>query len=192
MKFQYLTILILLVSCQDEPESLFDQSFTEGTLRIDYFHTGDADTESVELDEMYNYDHWAGSKTNLIDQLDYGSYYHKVYNADQQLIYSRGFDSYFKEYQVSSPALDGVVKQFHESAIIPFPKERVIFALEKRKKDGTYQEVFRQEIDPAKAKRPNQDKEITVLTSQNSGDPHLKADMCHPRRWIYNRGAAKI
>jgi len=171
-------LLMLISSCKQDPENTFDKYFNTGTMRIDYFHTGDATSEEVYLDQVFKYDHWAGSLTNLIDQLNYGAYYHKVYEkASGKLIYSKGFDSYFKEYQTSSPAIEGKVKQFHESAIIPFPKSKIEFALEKRDKSGQLNEVFRTEIDPSMAIKPMHDPDIRIYTSLDNGNSYVRADI---------------
>jgi len=181
MKIQYLIPVILLVfsaSCQQEEVSTFDKYFTNETLRVDYFHRGDAESEAVEIDQIYKYSNWAGSLVNLVDELNYGAYYHKIYDLESgELIYSKGFDSYFKEYQVSTPAIEGQVKQFHESAIVPFPKGKIIYKLEKSDKSGKYVEVFSQEIDPNEAKAGLLDAGINVYTGLNSGDSHVKADI---------------
>jgi len=174
----FLLVAFLVFNCTPTTISDFEKYFSAATLRIDYIHTGNAIQESVELDELYQYDFWAGSKVRLIDSLDYGAYYHKIYELESgKLIYSKGFDSYFKEYQTSSPALEGKLKQFHESAIVPFPKEKVAFALEKRDKSGIMKEVFRREIDPNKASIPEMDKGIKIFTTQESGPSENKADI---------------
>lgn len=173
-----LIVLTCVFACQPQEKSGFDAYFTENTLRIDYFHSGDATSESVKLDQTYQYDQWAGSKVNLVDRLDYGAYYHKIYDQKSgELIYSRGFDSYFKEYQTSTPAQEGEVKQFHESAIVPFPKSQIIFALDKRDKSGQLNEVFRLQIDPNSATASPQDPAVQVFASQESGDASIKADI---------------
>jgi hypothetical protein len=104
-----------------------------------------------------------------------------VYDAASgELIYSRGFDSYFKEYQTSRPAADGAVKSFHESAIVPAPKSPIVFALDKRQKDGTLVEVFRCEIDPEDVDiitDEGPDASVIVVKSQYNGDPHTRADV---------------
>ena len=123
------SLLFVLVSCESQTGVKFNKYFTEGTLRIDYFHTGDAKTETIEIDQVYRYEGWAGSKINMLDTIDYGAYFYKIYDPDGKLIYSRGFDSYFKEYQLTTPAIDGEVKQYHESAIIPLPKKACYFHL---------------------------------------------------------------
>jgi hypothetical protein len=159
----------------------FDAFFVDKTMRIDYYHTGDATTDIVSIDRIYEYDLWAGSLNNLVDRLNYGAYYHKIYDAASgKLIYSRGFDSYFKEYQSSSPAQAGVVKTFHESAIIPFPKSKIVFAMDKRQKEGHLEEIFRTEIDPADVmiiRGEAEDSSVLVVQSLNNGDPHVKADI---------------
>jgi len=119
-----------VVSMPAAGEAAFDDHFVDKTLRIDYHHLGDADTDVVSIDRIYRYGTWAGSLVNLVDELNYGAYYHKIYDAATgSLIYSRGFDSYFKEYQSSGPARDGVMRVFHESAIVPAPKGKVVFVL---------------------------------------------------------------
>ena len=159
----------------------FENYFTDQTMRIDYYHTGDAETEIVTVDHVYRYGTWAGSLKNLVDRLNYGAYYHKVYEAESgELIYSRGFDSYFKEYQSSGPARDGIKKTFHETAIIPSPVSKIIFVLEKRHKEGSLEEIFRFEIDPADASvitGEGIDHTVKVFKSLNNGDPHRKADI---------------
>ena len=174
----FFTVIMLSLSCQREQVSSFDTYFTNQTLRIDYFHTGDAKSETVETSQMYKYEIWGGSLVNLVDQLNYGAYYHKIYDQETgELIYSKGFDSYFKEYQVSTPAIEGKVKQFHETAIVPFPKSKIIFVLEKRDKAGKLSEVFRQEINPDDAQKNPVDADVKVYTSLNNGDSHVRADI---------------
>lgn len=175
------TVVLVLAVLPVAANAAFDDYFVDKTMRIDYHHTGDAETEVVSIDRVYEYGIWAGSLVNLVDNLNYGAYYHKVYDAASgELIYSRGFDSYFKEYQTSGPANEGVVKAFHESAIVPCPRAPIVFALEKRQKEGDLKEVFRTEIDPADVmiivdEAP--DGSVKVRQSLKSGDPHVKADI---------------
>ncbi|MDP2037555.1 MAG: M64 family metallopeptidase [Ignavibacteria bacterium] len=159
----------------------FNEYFTDQTMRIDYFHIGDSSTEIVTVDHIYQYGMWAGSTKNLIDNFNNGAYYYKVYDAASgKLIYSIGFDSYFKEYQTSDEASKGIKRTYHESAIIPFPKNKIRFALEKRDKQNRLNEVFSTEIDPADLyiiKDNVKDKAAKVYKSHFSGDPHSKVDV---------------
>ncbi|MGD8778067.1 MAG: M64 family metallopeptidase [Ignavibacteria bacterium] len=159
----------------------FEDYFEDHTMRIDYHHTGDAKTEIISIDKIYKYGTWAGSLTKLIDNFNNGAYYHKIYDAESgELIYSKGFDSYFKEYRLSGPAIDGVIKAFHESAIIPYPKKKIKFTLSKRDKYNKLNEIWSTEIDPADIMISRQnftDNDVKVYKSHYSGDPHTKVDI---------------
>jgi len=92
-------ILILFVSIIVNAQTIsFNEYFLDQTMRIDYYHIGDASNEDVTLDQVYKYGIWAGSASNLIDNFNNGAYYYKIYDeATGKLIFSKGFDSYFKE-----------------------------------------------------------------------------------------------
>ena len=141
-------ILLIMVICNlslsAQGFDKFNESFIDKTMRIDYFHIGDAKTEIVTIDQIYMYGIWAGSRIHLIDEFNVGRYYVKIYDKNlETLIYSKGFDSYFGEYQTSQAALDGIKKTFHESALIPYPKDKIIFTLERRDKENKLNEFFK-------------------------------------------------
>jgi len=72
----------LFISCQHSEQEFFNDYFSDGTMRIDYFHTGNAENESVRMDKIYQYPRWAGSMVNLFDKLNYGTYHHKIYDTE--------------------------------------------------------------------------------------------------------------
>jgi hypothetical protein len=159
----------------------FDEFFSDQTLRIDYFHSGDAKNEMITLDHCYRYGIWAGSRTRLIDPLNLGRYHVKIYDlAANKLIFSRGFDSYFGEYKTSDPALQCIARTYHESVLIPMPKNKIRFVLEGRDRMNQLHELYANEIDPHDIYiiRENlTDLSVKVLNSHYSGDPHSKADI---------------
>ncbi|MGB5894088.1 MAG: peptidase M64 N-terminal domain-containing protein, partial [Ignavibacteriaceae bacterium] len=177
--------LLIIVSCNFSLNSQvfdnFDNFFTDKTMRIDYFHIGDAQTEIITIDQIYMYGIWAGSRAHLIDEINVGRFYVKIYDeSSQELIYSKGFDSYFGEYQTSKAALDGIKKTYHESAIIPYPKGKIIFAIERRNKENKLNEFFRQEIDPddVNIRRDDlNDLRVMVFETDKNGDPHKRVDV---------------
>ncbi len=70
----------------------FEDLFHDETLRIDYHHTGNAAEEFVSLDQLWRQGTWAGSRKHLIDDLDLGVAYAKIYDtASAELIWSKGF-----------------------------------------------------------------------------------------------------
>ena len=183
MKFGKMLLLwsLLLLSGAAAQSVLFNEYFVDQTMRMDYFHIGDATTEIVTIDHIYQYGIWAGSTKNLIDNFNNGAYYYKIYDAASgKLIYSIGFDSYFKEYQTSDEASKGIKRTYHESAIVPFPKNKIRFALEKRDKQNKLNEVFSTEIDPADLyiiKDNVKDKAAKVYKSHYSGEARAKVDV---------------
>ncbi len=158
----------------------FDRYFFDKTMRIDYYHVGNAREEAVTLDRVYEQGIWAGSRRNLIDPFDIGRYSFKVYDAASgNLIFSRGFDSYFAEYKTTQRALDGIKKTYHETALAPFPKVKVRFVLEVRDERNVLQPVFSTEIDPAGMflVRESTDTGVKTFEVLKSGDPHVKVDV---------------
>jgi len=158
----------------------FDDYFLDKTLRVDYYHVGDAKEELVTLDQMYVGGTWAGNPRRTIDDLGNGRYMVRVYDiATNSLIFSRGFDSYFGEYKTSDPAVKGVKRTYHESLLIPYPKHPVRFEILRRDKENIYHPLFIEKIEPddysISTEGPNRyDKVFRVLSS---GDPHDKVDL---------------
>lgn len=56
----------------------FDAFFTESSLRVDYCLTGNSKETTFSLKELIHEPYWSGSKNNLIDDLEFGSYIVKV------------------------------------------------------------------------------------------------------------------
>ncbi len=117
----------------------------------------------------------------LLDDLNLGRYCVKIYDAaSNELIYSKGFDSYFGEYKTSTEGIEGIKKTFHESAIIPYPKNKIIFAMERRDEKQMLFEFFRREIDPENImiiRDEIKDKMVKVYNADSNGDPHNRADI---------------
>lgn len=158
----------------------FDKYFIDKTMRVDYFHIGNAREEAVTLDRVYEQGIWAGSRRNLIDPFDIGRYAFKVYDVDSgKLIFSKGFDSYFAEYKTTQRALDGFKRTYHETALAPFPKAKVRFVVERRDKQNSLRPVFSTEIDPGDiyVHRESPDSGIKVFEILKNGDPHTKVDV---------------
>ncbi|MBI5661421.1 MAG: peptidase M64 [Ignavibacterium album] len=177
------TVIILLsaMMCFSQSNPDFNSYFVDETMRIDYFHIGDANSEMFTIDKVYRYGIWAGSLTNLIDNLNNGKYYHKIYDAASgKLIYSKGYDTFFGEYASSSDGIAGIKKSYHESAIIPFPGNKIIFAIEKRDESNQMNEIFRTEIDPSDIyiiKDKVVDSGVEIFKAVFNGDPHKKVDI---------------
>jgi hypothetical protein len=173
----------------------FDDYFVDKTMRLDYFHIGDAKQEWIAVDHVYEQGIWAGSQHNLIDKFDNGRYYAKIYDATSgQLIFSKGFDSYFGEYKTTNQALKGIKRAYHETILIPYPKKNIRFTLEVRDRKNILQPLFSQEINPSSVSiiKENLDKNVKVFEILKSGNPHQKVDIAFIAEGYTSREEEKV
>jgi hypothetical protein len=183
MKFSLMIIsfLIFIPMLNFAQNINFTKYFIDKTMRIDYFHIGDAKSEIITLDKVYQQGIWAGNFNNLLDNFNNGKYYCKIYDKSSGvLIFSKGFDSYFGEYKTSDDGINGIKRTYQESVLIPYPKDKIIFALEKRNKENLLDEFYRAEIDPNSISIMRDkvlDKSVRVFNSVKNGDPHTKVDI---------------
>lgn len=181
MKKAFLLVLFIPVVLIAQVKMNFDDYFLDETLRIDYYHTGSAKDEFISIDQLYRYGNWAGSLTHLVDELNNGKYYAKIYDAkSKKLIYSKGFDTFFGEYKSSDKGVNGVLRSYHETVLTPYPKSKIIFALEQRDKKNSLIEFYRTEIDPNDImiiKDQIIDEKVEFLRIVNNGNPHTKVDV---------------
>lgn len=143
-----LLTLLLTFSVIGVRASDFDSFFTEGTLRVDLQHCGNAETECYYLDEVKREPFWGGSRTYLIDTLGYGFQHLRVYDKEtDSLIYSRGYCTLFNEWQATEEAIN-TNKCYPESVVMPMPKKTVRVEIVSRDKSMREKKIFEQVIDP--------------------------------------------
>ena len=125
----------------------FDKYFHNKTLRMDYAHCGDNQSEEIYFEELIEEPYWGGSKTNLIDTMFYGNYYLNVYDAaSNQLIYSRGYCTLFGEWQTTDEAKT-TRRYCSETVVMPFPKNDVRIEICSRNKKGKFVKKFEYNVD---------------------------------------------
>lgn len=177
----YIIVILFIPGVQFAQTSLnFDDYFVDKTMRLDYFHIGDAKEEWITVDQVYEQGTWAGSERNLVDNFDNGRYYAKIYDSSSgQLIFSKGFDSYFGEYKTTNQALKGIKRTYHETILIPYPKKNIRFTLEVRNRENILLPLFSQEIDPSSVSiiKENLDKKVKIFEIRKNGSPHEKIDI---------------
>ena len=126
----------------------FDEWFTEASLRIDYTLTGNATTTSFALKELVKEPYWSGSKTNLVDNLEFGNYIVRVFEpGTDHLLFSKGYQNLYGEWQTTEEATQ-VTKTFDESVIVPFPKRKIEVALYYKNWEGQLVEGYRLMVNP--------------------------------------------
>jgi hypothetical protein len=103
----------LTVWADDAPPVRFAAVFRDTTMRVDYFHTGDAGHETFALDRIVSDGRWAGSRTILLDSLNLGTWRFTVLDsATGEALYSRGYSSLYAEWETTNPRSAAT---FHES-----------------------------------------------------------------------------
>ncbi len=173
-------IMLLPVLGFSQQDPNFDQYFQDKTMRVDFYHVGDANSETITIDEIYEQGSWAGSMTHLIDRFNNGRYYVKIYDiASNTLIYSKGFDDIYGEYRTTTPAINGVKRTYQESALIPYPKNQIRFVIEVRNRQNLLHPIFNQVIDPESVDIIHEPltSGVKVYNLAQNGSPHTKVDI---------------
>lgn len=126
----------------------FDDYFTPKTMRLDYYHAGDAKSEHFFVDEVIEEPYWAGNKNYLVDERTMGNHIFKVLDkASGKVIYSRGYSTLFNEWQ-ATPEAKTTSKAMPEGVTFPYPKNDVIVEFYTRENStGKYHKKFAYEID---------------------------------------------
>ncbi len=170
-------ILILALTSTLSAQT-FNQYFTKGSLRVDYFHGGNYEKELISNDALYHEPFWGGSKVNLIDTFDYGHYKFEVFDSlSNKLIYSRGYSTLFGEWRFTPEAKKNW-RTFSESVIMPFPKSSIKLVFYKRQKDMGWKELYVRYINPEDYNIiPQQTMKIEAKKVHYSGDPAIKVDI---------------
>jgi len=145
------------------------------TLRLDYFHTGDAHGEVFALDGLLLEGPWPGHPARAIDDTNLGKYYFEVIDrATNRVLYSRGFASIYGEWE-TTPEAGRVHRTFHESLRFPLPAQPVQVVLKKRDAANAFREVWSVTVDPAD---PTIDRSLpvpaTVWAVMENGPPALR------------------
>ncbi len=159
----------------------YSGSFTDETMRVDYFHTGGPGVaETVALDRVVNDGPWPGSRTQLVDPTNLGAYRFEVRDqAAGTLLYSRGFSSIYGEWETTGEQKTAH-RTFHESVRLPWPKRPVALTLDRRQDDGGFAPVWSTEIDPASRfvnRAPLAHRAGQVWTVFENGPPAEKVDL---------------
>lgn len=130
-------------------QAQYEKYFSDKTMRFDYYHCGNHDTQEYFFDELKEEPLWAGSKVSLLDSTGYGLQLFKVIDkASGQEIYSRSYCTLFNEWQTTEEARN-VRKAMPESVVFPFPKNPVRIEIFARNRKGIFEKKLEQDINPA-------------------------------------------
>lgn len=145
-----LLVLVLSVAPAAAAEQPFSAVFEDATLRIDYYHTGNAEEESIAVDRLIRQGVWAGPRSGLADPSAIGTYFFEARDAATgELVFSKGYDSYFAEYRTTDRAAEGILRTYHESVLLPFPRRPLVVSISARKRDGSFTTINEFAVDPS-------------------------------------------
>ncbi len=123
---EIMILFILLFTIQmaySQPE--FEQWFDSGRMRVDYVLAGNDTLSFVYLSQVLVENSWSGSKEQLLDSMFYCDYYFTVRDsATDILLFSRGFNTLFGEWQTTAEAKTER-KAFKQSLVFPNPLKTV-------------------------------------------------------------------
>lgn len=126
----------------------YEDYFTQKTLRLDFYHTGDAKNETISFERLIEEDDWGGSKTNLVDKFNYGYYFFNVIDSiENKIIYSRGFSTLYQEWQTTEEART-TIRSFGGSVTFPFPKRKTRIEIFRKDRKNNPALKFEYTIDP--------------------------------------------
>ncbi len=150
------------------------------TLRVDYYHTGTAATETFTPDRtVLEPLPWPGDPAKALDTSNLGKYFFEVVDrATNRVIFSRGFNSIYGEWETTGEAR-AMARTFSESLRFPRPAGPVQISVKKRDARNAFREIWSFPLDPADATidpapPPSPGKLIAI---QESGDPATKVDL---------------
>ena len=149
------------------------------TLRIDYYHSGDAAQEHFSLDRIVlEPGAWPGHPARPVDDTNLGKYLFEVLDRQtNRVLYSRGFASVYGEWETTGEARE-MWRTFHESLRFPAPAAPVQVVLKKRDARNAFREIWSLLVDPAD---PSIDPSVPpspgpLLPIERHGPPAEKVD----------------
>jgi hypothetical protein len=176
MRALLFTLLAVAVAAAQTPPS------PGRTMRVDYFHTGDAKQEIFSFDEaVVEPAVWSGHPTRAEDALRYGAYGFDVRDAaTKRIVYARGFGSIFDEWSTTDEATK-TTRTFHESVRFPMPTAPVSVTIRKRAGSGTsWRDLWTTTVDPknmfVNTARP-EPSPGGLIEFERNGDPATKVDL---------------
>jgi len=149
-------------------------------MRVDYFHTGDHETEIFSLDQVViEPTPWTGNMHLPLDTTLRGKYLFEIVDPETgDIAWSRSFSSIYGEWETTGEARR-MNRTLHESLRFPLQESEFELILKKRDPGNELLELWRIPVDPndymvhrESAKYADQ-----VVIIHQSGDPAQKVDL---------------
>jgi hypothetical protein len=170
--------ILFSITLNSTAQEIFDKYFTDKVLRFDFMLAGNSQRTTVYPAGMKQEPFWAGSKMKLINPFNTGNFKYELFEtAGNTLIYSRAFCTLFQEWQSTTEA-KSIDKSFYEVATMPYPKDKVLFRLSMRKRDGQFALLYETTIDPASYFiRKENPVNVAISKVYSAGAPDTSVDL---------------
>jgi hypothetical protein len=150
------------------------------TLRVDYYHSGNSETEMFSLDQVVLEPlAFPGNLAQPIDTTLRGKYlFEIVASGSQEPVWSRSFSSIYGEWETTGEARK-MNRTFHESVRFPNQEKTFELVLKKRDSQHVFREVWRIEIDPNDYLVHHESAAWAdrVIAIEHNGEPGQKVDI---------------
>ena len=171
--FIAISLLVLLSAAADV-------SAGPPTMRLDYYHTGNASQETFSVDRVVIEPlPWPGNPQKNIDETNLGKYLFEVRDrTTNRLLFSRGFASIYGEWETTDEA-NKIMRSFSESLRFPAPDAPVDIVLKKRDAKNNWTEIWKTSVDPRDmfVDRSTPRAPANLIPIQKMGDPATKVDL---------------
>lgn len=155
------------------------QAHAAPTMRVDFYHTGNAKEEHFSLDRIVLEPlPWPGSPTRTIDDTNRGKYFFEVADAASgRVLFSRGFSSIYGEWETTGEA-QKIDRTFEESLRFPAPSAPVRIVVRKRDARNVFKDAWTLTVDPADkfVLRNTAGNAGALIKLHEAGDPATKLD----------------
>ena len=149
-------------------------------MRLDYYHTGDVDTELFSVDRLIIEPlAFSGNTGRPLDETLRGKYAFEIIDVESgKTHWSRSFSSIYGEWETTAEARE-MTRTFHESIRFPAPESAFEVVIRKRGDDNSFAEIWRTRLDPADylVHREQASWRDQVVAIENNGDPATKVDL---------------
>ena len=178
MRILLLSFIVFICST-GRAQVIYSDSFTKERLRYDYVIAGNSEYSCIYDQQFTREPYWGGSTINLIDTFRYGELLVEVSDsATGKLLYSRGYSSLFKDWQLTKEA-KLKERAFTESLVIPFPKQAIEIVVFERDSLLYFQHLHSSYLNPQLSgiRACNRREGIVVHDLLNSGPSSNKVDI---------------
>lgn len=141
MKRFFSFIIVLIPFVLSAQNINFSDYFDNKTVNLESYHSGRFALEYYTIDNSYISGDWAGTRTKLIDNNDFGQHKVEILDAKtKKLLYSRTYSSLFEEWSTTSEGKTSC-GNFEEVIRIPLPKSKVIIGFNSRDSLGAWKKI---------------------------------------------------